>query len=350
MYCGKCGHNVPDGVKFCPKCGHGMPQKKQQAPQPKPVEHKAESMPVQQPKTPTPVNQPKPVKKEKSSIASRIISIILCIFLFVFSSSAMTVGIARMVLSKSNVKAICSEVKLSDVNIVYKGKTLYLTDFIMDVVSEDAVEKYGISKKDVEKILDNKTINNYIEDATVEYVAYIAFGEEPEILDVDSILGMIKDCSKVIYDETGFEFTDADFEDLEDELKNGSMKFLIVTEIDDVIGFDPAIVSVVLSIPVLVTLCVLSVAMIVLLLLCNKCKVKYLFAYTGMTSIVLGAMMLLSALASFILKTVSDVYLVELLLNAIIFDVAIFGLVALVLGIVMFVLYRTVFNKKYVQI
>ena len=346
MFCGKCGHNVPDGVKFCPKCGHSMAQKKQQAQQPNPVEHKVESMPVQQPKTPTPVSQPKPMKKEKSSIGSRIVSIILCIFLFIFSLSAMTVGVTRTVLSKSNVRAICSEVELSKVNVVYNGKSVYLTDFIMGVVSEDAVERYGISKKNVEKILDNKTINNYIEDATVEYVAYIAFGEEPEILDTESILNMIRDCSGVIYEETGFEFIEYDFEDLEQEIENGSLRFLVVTELDNVLVFDPSIVSVVFPIPVLVILSVLSVAMIVLLLLCNKCKIKYVFAYTGMTSIILGAMLLLSALASFILSVVSDVYLVGVLLKAVILNLAIFGLIALVLGIIMFVLYRTVFNKK----
>lgn len=361
MFCGKCGNSLPDGVKFCTKCGSAVKKsnnlnssktyadnfEKSFNAQPSNLKNQKQNQTqdIFEEYNNSPALGNKSLKNEKSSIPSRILSILICVFFFIFSTSALLVGVARTVLNEDSVKNICSDIELTEIKVEYDGESVYLSDFIMEIVSDKVIEKYGITTTKVDEVLSDKTIKGYIEDVVADYVGYIAFNEDPKNLNASSIIDMVEESSDIIYEETGFMFAESDYQDLEDELKHGNMTFLVESGVEDALGFDPAIIQAVLSVPTMIILIALSVVMLILMLLCNNWRVKYLCAYAGMTMVITGSVLLLSSAGIFVVSLISDIYLLNTLLQSIVLYVLLFGLSVFAVGLVMFILYRKAFNR-----
>ena len=368
MFCGKCGNKIEDGARFCEYCGFRMENTDNAPVNTTVAENTAEptnsngadfsqaetaytyhqnaGVPQYSDNYNYPAGRDEAVGEQGASTLSKTLSIVLCVFFFLFTLSAMGMGIARSVLSEDGVKKICNDIDLSKIQIRQNGVNIAVPDLVLSIVDEKAINKYGITRQDVVNVLNNATIKKYLENFVNEYVQYVAFGKAPKLMYTSEIIGLIKDSADIIYNMTGYVFTDSDFRSLENEINNGSMEFLTAIGIERLIGFSPSIISAVFSIPVLIILIVLSVSMLALLLICNNMRVKYLFAYCGITLSVLGAMLLLAALALLILPIVFGFYLLEVLRNALIFKFLIPGSAAFAIGMIMFLLYLKVFKRK----
>ena len=78
----------------------------------------------------------------------------------------------------------------------------------------------------------------------------------------------------------------------------------------------------------------------------NKWKFKYLCAYAGMTLSIQGAILLLGSLTMLIFSLLSELYLVNILINGVSSYVLLSGLCLFTVGLIMFIIYRKIFKKN----
>lgn len=259
--------------------------------------------------------------------------------------TAILTGISRSVLGEENIRNLCSEIDVTQVKVNYNNKNIGIAEFILEMVSDKLINKYNLTESRINELIDNDTVKNHLENVIVDYVGFIAFGNDSEYLNTSGIIGIIQDCSKIVRDEIGYVFTENDYQELEYELNNGSMKFLTITGVKDLVYFDISIISVLLSLPMFIVYIVLAVGMLVLLLLINKWKFKYLFSYAGMTFSIQGAILILGSLAMLIFSLLSELYLANILIHGVIIYVLLSGLGLFAIGLVMFIIYCKIFKK-----
>lgn len=338
MFCGKCGSEIPDETKYCPKCGK-MQEYKNTISLLNDDDNFLQNNMGQKDLQELPITT-----KAKSSIFSRCISVFLCIILFAFLVSAITIGSVRIVFNKESLKNISTEIDISEINLKYKDGNVNITDFIMKTVSDKILDKYNISNETINNLLQNDTIRENLEDTCTEYLCYIIYGDESENLSVKGVINKIKSCSSIVYRETGYIFTDNDYRDIEKELVEGNMNFLVTDNIKENSTINIHLVNALLSLPSLIIHIVIFVGLIFLLLWYNKWKPKYLCAYVGITLTIVGALYLLLAILSFIISTFSEIYILKILLQSMLTWISLFGVCSFVIGFIMFFLYRKVFK------
>lgn len=347
MFCGKCGNKVKDGVKFCPKCGNKFEFKEDVNLNRNERNSKdigdciEEDFKNSNADGLIEINLHK--KVEKSSIGTRILSIFLCILFFIFSVTAVLVGISRCVLEEEKIRDLCSEIDVVQVNVNYNNQNIGIAEFILEVASDEIISKYNLTESRVNEIIDNDIIKDHFENILVDYIGFIAFGKESEHLSASGIIEIIQDCSQIIYDETGYIFTENDYQELENELNNGSMKFLTISGIEN---WYISIISMLLSLPMFIIWIALSIVMLVLILLINKWKFKYLCAYIGMTLSVEGSILILGYLAMLIFSWFNELYLVDIIINSVSLYVLLSGLCLVTVGLILFIIYRKAFKRN----
>lgn len=336
MFCGKCGSKIPDEIKYCPKCGRM--QKNENT-----ISLLNNDGNFFQNNIDRADLQELPIhSKTKSSILSRCISVFLCVIIFAFSVSIITIGSVRIVFNKENLKNISEKIDISEINLEYEDNSVNITDFIMKNISNQIIEQFNISDEKINKLLQNDTIRESMEDICSEYLCYVIYGDESEDLSVTGILNTIKSCSDIVHSETGYSFTDGDYQDIEKELTDGYMKFLVIDNIKTNSVINIHLINVLFSLPSLIIQILIFVGLIFLLLWCNKWQPKYLCAYVGITLVIVGTLYLLLAILSFIISILSEIYILKILLQSMLICISLFGAGTFIIGIVMFLLYRKV--------
>lgn len=342
-FCGKCGALVGEDKKFCSKCGNrlnGIPAETiQQNGTDDYIIEKEDNLAVQ--------NNNQSHETTKRSSLTCVLSIILCILFFILSMSAIFVGVARLYSNEDNLKDIISDIDLNEINIdTDDNRSVSIADFIFNNVNKSIINNYGITKDNIENILNDSTIKNQLESYLVDYVQYIVNGEKSKKLTTDGIIKILKNLSFEVYNETGYELSDKDYEDIRNQINDGNMEFLITSGIEDFIGFDPNIIQIAFSITALIILIIISVALLILILKINSWRFKYFLKDTGITVIIAGTLLICGSLTGLIISMITEIYLLSVLLNSLSIKVLIFGLSALIIGICMFALYKLKLKNK----
>ena len=169
MFCGKCGNMLKDGLRFCPKCGNEIKVKEDVNLYRDDInlEHTDNCVKDNDGNIDSEVlmeaqmNLDKNI--EKSSVGTRVLSILLCILLFVFSITAVLVGISRSILKEENIRKLSSKIEVIQVNVNYDNKNIGISEFILEVVSDKLISKYNLTESRVNEIIDNDIIKNHLE-------------------------------------------------------------------------------------------------------------------------------------------------------------------------------------------
>lgn len=342
-FCGKCGALVGEDKKFCSKCGNRLNDIPTETIQQNGINdyiiEKEDNLAVQ--------NNYQSHETTKRSSLTCVLSIILCILFFIFSMSAIFVGVARLYSNEDNLKDIISDIDLNEINIdTDDNRSVSIANFIFNNVNKSIINNYGITKDNIENILNDSAIKNQLESYLVDYVQYIVNGEKSKKLTTDGIVKILKNLYLEVYIETGYQLSDKDYEDLRNQINDGNMEFLITSGIEDFIGFDPNIIQMAFSITALIILIIISVALLILILKINSWRFKYLFKDIGVTVIISGILLICGSLTGLIISMVTEIYLLGVLLNSLSIKVLIFGLSALIIGICMFALYKLKLKNK----
>lgn len=349
-FCGKCGALLGDNKKFCSKCGNNLNEISTETISENDesiydnniynnvnngVSEKLDKANIQ--------NNSKIVNRSKSSC---VLSIVLSILFFIFSLTTIFVGVTRMYFDEDNLKNVISNIDLNEINIDYNGDYISIEDFILNNISDNCIYEYNITTDKIGNVLNNSDISKLIENFVVKYVSYIAHGEKSKYLTEDGIINILESTADVIYELTGYKLNETDYEDIRYELDNGNMKFLIASNIEDTLGFNPIIIQMLLSIITFIILIIVSILLLILILKVNNWKFKYLFKHIGITIIILGTILVIVSLIGLIISLTSEIYLLSMLLRSLLISLLIAGVITLIVGVVMFVLYKLLAKKE----
>lgn len=335
-FCGKCGALVGEDKKFCSKCGNNLAGISTETIQQNRIDNyiieKEDNLAVQ--------NNYQSNETTKRSPLTCVLSIFLCVLFFIFSMSAIFVGVARLYSNEDNLKDIISNVDLNEISINSHGEQTNIANLLFDNMKDEFINDYNMTTEKIENIFSNNVIDKQIKSYLVDYVENVVNGEKSKKLTTDGIIKIFKNVSPEIYKEIGYQFTDKDYEDIRNQINDGNMEFLITSGIEDFIGFDPNIIQIALSITTLIILIIISLALLILILKVNSWRFKYFFKDIGITVIIAGILLICGSLTGLIISMITEIYLLGVLLSSLSIKVLIFGLSALIIGIGMFVLYK----------
>lgn len=335
-FCGKCGALVGEDKKFCSKCGNNLAGISTETIQQNRIDNyiieKEDNLAVQ--------NNYQSNETTKRSPLTCVLSIFLCVLFFIFSMSAIFVGVARLYSNEDNLKDIISNVDLNEISINSHGEQTNIANLLFDNMKDEFINDYNMTTEKIENIFSNNVIDKQIKSYLVDYVENVVNGEKSKKLTTDGIIKIFKNVSSEIYKEIGYQFTDKDYEDIRNQINDGNMEFLITSGIEDFIGFDPNIIQIALSITTLIILIIISLALLILILKVNSWRFKYFFKDIGITVIIAGILLICGSLTGLIISMITEIYLLGVLLSSLSIKVLIFGLSALIIGIGMFVLYK----------
>lgn len=341
-FCGKCGALVGEDKKFCSKCGNNLAGISTETIQQNRIDNyiieKEDNLAVQ--------NNYQSNETTKRSPLTCVLSIFLCVLFFIFSMSAIFVGVARLYSNEDNLKDIISNVDLNEISINSHGEQTNIANLLFDNMKDEFINDYNMTTEKIENIFSNNVIDKQIKSYLVDYVENVVNGEKSKKLTTDGIIKIFKNVSPEIYKEIGYQFTDKDYEDIRNQINDGNMEFLITSGIEDFIGFDPNIIQIALSITTLIILIIISLALLILILKVNSWRFKYLFKDIGITVIIAGILLICGSLTGLIIIMITEIYLLGVLLSSLSIKVLIFGLSALIIGIGMFVLYKLKLKNK----
>ena len=389
MFCSKCGFQMDQPGRFCPKCGtptdepvlvnqeQPVQEPMQTAPtfqpeqpqqygyqpepqqqygyQPEPQqqygyqpeqpqqygyqpEQPQQQYGYQQPRGYSPQPKPQKPKKNKAPVkvtaGQRIISIVLIFFIVLFSLLACVIGAIRSTFDEANVRKMGATGIVSVIKMKVDGQEKPLADYIVGNINPDLVKEYNIKSSQVESVLNSDQVKQLITNLLTDYSQLFIFGKNPVHLNENSVIKDILSLDNLVYSEMHYHFTDKDISDIKNDLqKGGKLAFLNEANLQDVLGFDPYLISNFFSVWVMLILILLAVALTVLLFLVNNWRIQPSFKFTGIALIVLGALLLVVAIGLFILSFVFNIFLVAAVLKSLALPMLIFGLIFTTVGI-----------------
>lgn len=345
MFCNQCGNQISGKVKFCPKCGN--PVLAEEVP---PVQGGTPLYPEETPYEPY-GNAPdyqaempeEPLPEtggRKGSIGSRIGSVFLSILLCVTLLVSGVIGIVRSACNEEKLRELYGDVELSEIELENaSGKTVTLSEFILEQCDEDMVKLVGITEDEIGTLLDKSKVQSLALDVLTEYSRYFLEGEEFEIAEV--IVDWMEDNSGLLLDVMNLLLGENDLDELEDTLEDVLYDYT-PEGLSESLGFDIGIFTVLLSVWFYVVMLVLSAVLAVGILLLNRKRIVSAFACIGVVGIVDGCIFLLAILAAVAGKIMIGNELASILLSAGMALLALWGGVSLAVGILITLIVRLI--------
>ena len=259
MFCTKCGTLINDGENFCTGCGARVEDIKKEADMPENIAAPAapetsaevlQDLPEQnadlssivesvlsgnEQDAPTPIIAPpapsvpeeKPkkakVKKEKApkspraksknsvGIVCRILSVFVCLILFVVLLSTAFVGILKDAFTPQNISSCIENAGID--GILLDGDTI--SDIVYDNCSQDVLDELGLSRNDIDEIVKAVDFEDITNRLLMPYLNYLlGFTKAPPAMSGSVVTDIMNDnkkvISKVVDDDEIIEFVYSD--------------------------------------------------------------------------------------------------------------------------------------------
>ena len=281
------------------------------------------------------------VNKNNISVPKRIISIIICIFIVIFTIISSFVCSIRIGFQKDNIRKIISNEDIADIRI----NDQYLSEYIISNIDQTIITKFKINTTQVDEILSDEQVKDMITNLVTDYTSMFVFGEKPRTLNEDSVVKNIQNLDSLIYSKTGYSMPKEDYADIRKELSEGSLSFLIENNIKDTLKFDPYIISMFFSVPAICILVALDLGLVILLFKVNNWKIKSYFAFLGISFIVSGSLSLCAALFMMVVSFINKMFLVSSLLRSLSINMIIIAAIMFVAGLLLFII-----QNKFIKI
>ena len=332
-FCTKCGNPIVKGGAFCTSCGAALPKQPVQTslytPQPQPEQPQSvqpqpeQPQPVQpQPVQPQPVQpqpvQPQPVQSQPSAAPAApkkpakrkagalLVSIYLCVTIFVLASCLNVVmGLRRVTTAEKGTELAMSAFRGIDLTEVkaakvvadddYKGS---VADWIVERAMEESADKDQFDKKDFENYLAESKMIKSLTEHTGSLVWDIRNGVEGEELTTDDMRKMLENDKKMIKKHLNFNINEKDIDKIITELER--TKALDYTNPGTLQRKAPALYYTIqygLSDMVVMGLAALLAVCALLLFLVNRGRLRTFFGDMGVTLIFAGGACVCCSLA-----------------------------------------------------
>lgn len=393
MFCQNCGAELREGALFCTKCGtKAEPPKKvgEQAvetpaaipvaepvpvaqPEPAPAaEPAAEPMDWAQPQPavqpdpaaqpmdwaqPAPMAQPipdyalppvqdmrpsMPVKPAKSSAkkGSNALSALFCVLFFITAFIALVLGVVRVVLTEDHIRQSLDRVELSEIELINAadGETMTVAEYFYRITDDEKIEEYEITQEDVDAIVEDLEWKDVAADILSRYANCYLNGDSFNI-DASDVYDIFDDNKKLIEKEAnGFVL---DKKATEERIDNE-----LISKIDPSAIDLSGVLSFAFSMLTLIIVSVLAVIFALLALVMTRFDIKAWLSGVGMSSIVLGGLVLLASAVLALLSSLLGNMIFSAVVMPNLLTLLIFGLAFFAVGMVMYVLPKLIGKKN----
>lgn len=260
-------------------------------------------MPTEQPSVQAETAQIAVVEKKQGGAAGffrHFGSVIFCLLGMSFAIALISIIAVRSTLAEESITAAVEGIDIAELPVgefidmagLSSGLNIdgdaTFAELIYNNLSEKQKDRYNITKRDVEKIMENEKIKELVAEKLSELGSVlIGKSSDDEIFASDEILRFIKKNSDEIESEIGYTLSEFDYEVIEENLAGLER----VGEVDDMLGaagVSLSFVSTLFGIPAIIVLSVIVAAFAALILLVNKRHMFAGFTYLGVLCIITG--------------------------------------------------------------
>lgn len=333
-FCKSCGANLEDKALFCTKCGASMQEEVKQEADPvqlpddpmsapttilthNPLAERAEALKTQYNvpnnvytenkaavMTAAPVKAVKKEKKQPSGIGIKLLSIFLSFVFCVVLLTTSSLGIIRGTFDPDSIKASISSIEIEDIEEITiedeNGRDVPLSKYILDFCDEEVKQKYDLDEDKVVEVLKDTKADEFLGEVIADYSAYLVNGEELRELDADRVITWIRENEDTIEEVVEYEFKEADYEELEAELRRSDViRSLSEESLEDELDIDLTLMHRGLSLWAYITLIVLVCAIAGLVAAINRKKLRAVFTYVTVSVAIVGGVFLVTSGAAY---------------------------------------------------
>ncbi len=199
MFCNKCGSQMSEGMNFCGVCGAPLATKCEAqinvAGTQETSQNTAES--TVQLQTSTNQNTTEATRrKKKNTFLKTFLSILCVIMIFFFSFVALTVFTVRTTISKKNVERVMENVDAGD----------FIKDANLGKLDD------SMTSREANKLFNRPYVKEYINDIVSEYTGYLLGGEAPRGIRGKDLVKLMEDNRDDIEEVLGKKLTQKDFD------------------------------------------------------------------------------------------------------------------------------------------
>lgn len=158
-----------------------------------------------------------------------IISVVLCIALFVGIFTAMVIGNIRVLTNKDNLQTFISEilfatpkkhapvilrqgvgvggVKLDEADTGMDGTQQMIVDYVYDMLKDRFGDELPVSEEKVEELLSESTVPEFLSEKMASIMSDVLTGETTTTITSEEVVELIQENSELIQDTFGVEIT-----------------------------------------------------------------------------------------------------------------------------------------------
>ena len=276
MFCVKCGAVNQTGAKFCAECGERLEEtgtayaNVAQAAPPVPAEIKA--------------NGEKKTKNTNLSVLSVILTVFLCLLLFVFSFAAVllyTVGasLSEEAVSKA-VFAVSADVLEDDYGI---------TGQILQGLDAEIVQKNNIRASNIKKFLERSAVREFVSEKVAGYVVAFRSGDTGQTLKKGDVIRFLQKNEAALQKDLGYLLTEEDYQYIESYMdREGVLDGISVKGLLSGADIDVFWIQAVLSAVTFAVFLILCAGTLTGIILLNRRRIRRVFLSAGIPFALVG--------------------------------------------------------------
>ncbi len=288
-FCANCGAELKENVKFCGRCG-------------------------QVAETVAPLPAPPTLNKIKIPTYAKILSPILCLLMYVTAFVSIALVGTRMTLTEENVKKKLDKVDFADVVIGYyeDGDEADVCDWVYRNLEN--IDGVNIKKSDLRRYLNKGTFKDFIAEKVADLFDDALNGTYRAEISKKDVYELLDDNARSL-NKMGYDFIDvpqyeiAEFVTDSFLAENFDMKELREDDqVDELLN----LVRIFASVPSIVVMIIVTLALAALIIFINRASLKRGLAQISWTLLILAAVMLAALIIVCVIKSVkNDDYLLN---------------------------------------
>lgn len=277
-FCMKCGEQLSENSSFCVHCGAkvkktGMPEK-----------------PAQE------------SKNKKELILAHITAGFISILIFCGILMGTLIFAVRSATTDEAIRSLVYEIDIANIRVGdmlnASDSDMTLSEYIYEGSNPDLLKEYSISESDIEEILEDDDLKDFLSEKLSEYSDYIYSGGTAPKVTAREIIKLLEKNEKTFYRITGYQLGEEDYRKIRETLDGGELDLLDMSLLEEQYGTTFKTLNIGLSYSFLMLLTVIELLLCILLYVLYREQIADAFLYLGITFIAAGFVMAASGLFS----------------------------------------------------
>ncbi|MBP5281630.1 MAG: zinc-ribbon domain-containing protein [Lachnospiraceae bacterium] len=279
----------------------------------------------------------------KASVGKGILSVLLCMIVFLFVLAGSLLLVTRLSLSEKQIRKTMGSIDVSEITMPsMDGRSeIPLMDFLEETSGFNFEKTAGIEKSKLLKFMGKSYVVDMTTDYLVSYVQYFLSGKMPMTLSRDDVVEFVKKHNDDLVELTGFSFCyqgQVYTKDIDNAFKDLGTDEISIGWIEKEAGISHAPIKFILSILCVSIIGGLAFLLILLVLIMNAKTTRSGMAYVGMTMLLDGVVMLIVAGIGYLRRGDFHSNLISSFVTPFLFNFMIIGGSLFIVGLLFFLI------------